>query len=146
MQQTRVCSRTKNSRSVSQQKIPFMNFFVVNNFITSCNGVGRNRSELMHDAVDLEGAAAGILEDLAPPHLLPHLHRLAMPSLGRVHVRQEHVRATSPTRLSRRRRARGKPRGGSLGQGRRAARASLRRAPPPLSSLPGRRSMSTAHP
>ena len=58
MQQTRVCGRTTNSRSVSQQKIPFMNFFVVNNFITSCNGVGRNRSEFMHDVVDPDGAAA----------------------------------------------------------------------------------------
>ena len=92
LQQTRVCGRTTNSRSLSQQKIPFMNFFVVNNFITSCNGVGRNRSELMHDAVDLEGAAAGVLEDLAPPHLLPHLHRLAMLSL-RTRTRSTRARA-----------------------------------------------------
>jgi hypothetical protein len=39
-------------------KNPIHDFFVVNNFITSCNGVGRNRSEFMHDVVDPDGAAA----------------------------------------------------------------------------------------
>nr|ABA97439.1 retrotransposon protein, putative, unclassified [Oryza sativa Japonica Group] len=47
--------------------------------------------EFVDDAVDLDEAAAGDLVDLVPPHLPPHLHRLAVPAIRRVSVRHQHV-------------------------------------------------------